>query len=87
MYHQAYDFRNTANRGAGRQGRWEEINLQNQNILLGNSPAGPLPQNLVFIKVDWIIQGNQVQVRGMQIAGINRPRNPVAFPDHAAGGH
>lgn len=82
MYHQAYAFRNTANRGAGRQGRWEEINLQNLNILLG-----PLPQNLVFIKVDWIIQGNQVQVRGMQIAGINRPRNPVAFPDHAAGGH
>ena len=82
MYHQAYAFRNTANRDAGRQGRWEEINLQNLNILLG-----PLPQNLVFIKVDWIIQGNQVQVRGMQIAGINRPRNPVAFPDHAAGGH
>ena len=58
------------------------INLQNLNILLGNSPAGPLPENLVFIKVDWIIQGNHVQVRGIQIAGINRPRNPVAFPDH-----
>lgn len=81
MYHRPYDFRNTANRGAGRQGRWEEINLQNLNIPLGHSP-GPLPQNLVFVKVDWIIKDNQVQVGGMQIAGINRPRNPVSFPGH-----
>ena len=72
LYHQPYDIQGPNNRGAGREGRWDEIHLQNQNILPGNNPAGKLPQNLVFVIVDWVMQGNQVQVRGMNIAGINR---------------
>jgi len=71
MYHQPYDIQGPSNRGTGRQGRWEQIDLQNKNLML-NNPVGEMPLNLVFIKVDWLIQDNAVQVRGMQIAGINR---------------
>ena len=60
-----------SNKGAGREGRWDQIHLQNQNLLLGNNPAGKLPQNLVFVIVDGDMKGNQVQVRGMKITGIN----------------
>jgi len=71
MYHQPYDIQGPSNRGTGRQERWEQIDLQNKNLML-NNPVGEMPLNLVFIKVDWLIQDNAVQVRGMQIAGINR---------------
>ena len=67
LYHQGPN-----NKAAGREGRWDQIPLQNPNLLLGNNPVGKLPQNLVFVIVDWDMKGNQVQVREMKITGINR---------------